>query len=137
MNFPDFFAPYFMALSLGGFVALAAKISVYCLFQRSLGAGKAVLLGLAVHALSFGAGMGLGWLVLPDHGYGWNAAVAMSFLYAATVSLAVESACLFALGKKLALKWTGPTVAVANLVYYLSLAIGIAITEVLLRYDVF
>jgi hypothetical protein len=133
MEFPSFLSAYFIAISAGGFIALAAKVAVYWLFQRRLGMGKVVLLGLGVHVVSLIGGIGLGLLVLPEHGYGWHAPAWASFVYAVTASAIIEVACLLSLRKKLALRLIVATAVTANVTYYLGSLICMAVTELLLR----
>src|SRR5438105_4648376 len=66
MYLPTFFLVPLMALTLMGSVALAAKIVIYCLFQRSLGIRKAVLIAVGVHFLSLVTGLA-GALLMAIH----------------------------------------------------------------------
>jgi hypothetical protein len=135
MEFPSFLAAYLIALSAGGWIACALKVGVYYLFQRHVGPGKAILLGLGVHAVSLIGGIGAGLLLLPEHGYGWHAPTWASFLYAVTATIVIELACLFAVRKKLALRWLLVNAVTANVVYYASSLICFVVTEWLLRHD--
>ena len=135
MEFPSFLAAYLIALSAGGWIAFALKVGVYYLFQRHLGAAKAIPLGLGAHAVSLIGGVGAGLLLLPEHGYGWHAPTWASFLYAVTASIVIELACLFAIRKKLAVRWLVVNAVTANAVYYLSSLICLVVTEWLLRHD--
>jgi hypothetical protein len=137
MEFPEFLLPYFVAASPGGLVAFAAKPAVYCWFQRSAGAGLrergvpigAVIAGIAVvvivlHLLCSAAGIIFGTLVIPQQGFGWKTHAALYFLYAATLNVGIELACLFPLRRKLGLRRVTTTILVANAVYFLLLGIG-------------